>query len=138
MADPLVTVEVPVKVRGVKVTDTFDPKQYKDSVEKRIKPQIEKGLAKIKVQIPKGKKLGAFAVDVNISVKKTDKGVMVIVRTVPSENNNMLGGTEDKATVPVPKDAEIEADDVNLAADTATKGAIKSATSAFAETAKEP
>jgi len=49
----MVTVEVPVKVKGVKVTDAFDSK-YKDSVTKQIKPQIEKALAKIKVQIPKG------------------------------------------------------------------------------------
>ena len=44
----MVTVEVPVKVKGIKVTDAFDPK-YKDSIAKRIKPQLEKALAKIKV-----------------------------------------------------------------------------------------
>jgi len=133
----LVTVEVPVKVKGVKVTDAFDSK-YKDSIGKRIKPQIEKALAKIKVQIPKGKELGAFAVDVSVSVKKTDKGVMVEVRTAPTEDNKLLGGTTDKATVPVPKDAEIEADDVNAAADAATKAAAESATEVFSETAKKP
>jgi hypothetical protein len=136
MAD-LVTVEVPVKVKGVKVTDAFDSK-YKDSVAKRIKPQIEKALAKIKVQIPKGKKLGAFAVDVSVSVKKTDKGVMVEVRTVPSEDNNMLGGTKDGATAPVAKGAEIDAEDVNAAADAATESAADSATEVFTKTAKEP
>lgn len=133
----LVTVEVPVKVKGVKVTDAFDSK-YKDSVLKQIKPQLEKALAKIKVQVPKGKKPGAFAVDVSVSVKKTDKGVMVEVRTAPTEDNNLLGGTKDSATVPVPKGTEIEDDDVSTAADAATKGAVKSATAVFAEKAKEP
>ncbi len=133
----MVTVEVPVKVKGVKVTDAFDSK-YKDSVTKQIKPQIEKALAKIKVQIPKGKKLGAFAVDVSASVKKTDKGVMVEVRMVPSEDNNMLGGTKDSATVPVPKDAKIEDDDVSTAADAAAKGAVKSVTEVISEVAKKP
>jgi hypothetical protein len=133
----MVTVEVPVKVKGVKVTDAFDTK-YKDSVAKQIKPQIEKALAKIKVQIPKGKKLGAFAVDVSASVKKTDKGVMVEVRMVPSEDNNMLGGTTDKATVPIDKGAEIEDDDVSTAADAAAKGAVKSVITVFTKVAKEP
>jgi len=133
----MVTVEVPVKVKGVKVTDAFDPK-YKDSIQKRIKAQIEKALAKIKVQIPKGKKLGAYAVDVSVSVKKTDKGAMVEVRTAPTEDNKMLGGTKDGATVPVPKGTEIEDDDVNMAADAATKAAAESATEVFADKAKEP
>ena len=133
----LVTIEVPVKVKGVKVTDAFDSK-YKDSVAKQIKPQLEKALAKIKVQIPKGKKLGDFAVDVSISVKKTDKGVMVEVRTAPTEDNKMLGGTKDSATVPVPKGTEIEDDDVSTAAEAAAKGAAKSSIEVFSETAKEP
>jgi hypothetical protein len=132
----LVTIEVPVKVKGVKVTDAFDSK-YKDSVEKRIKPQLEKALGKIKVQVPKGKKPGAFAVDVSVSVKRTDKGVMVEVRTAPTEDNKMLGGTKDAATVPLPKDADVEADDVNTAADAATKGATGSAIEVFSETAKD-
>ena len=68
----MVTVEVPVKVKGVKVTDAFDAK-YKDSVQKQVKAQIEKALAKIKVQIPKGKKLGAYAVDVSDSFIPTLK-----------------------------------------------------------------
>jgi hypothetical protein len=133
----MVTVEVPVKVKGVKVTDAFDTK-YKDSVTKQIKPQLEKALAKIKVQIPKGKKLGAFAVDVSASVKKTDKGVMVEVRMVPSEDNNMLGGTTDKATVPIDKGAEIEDDDVSAAAKAAAAGAVESVTTVFSKVAKEP
>src|ERR1051325_6207568 len=133
----LVTVEVPVKVKGVKVSDAFDSK-YKDSIGKRIKPQIEKALAKIKVQIPKGKKLGAYAVDVSVSVKKTDKGVMVEVRTAPTEDNKMLGGTKDSATVPMDKGAEIEDDDVSTAANAATKGAGESASEVIAEKAKEP
>ena len=133
----MVTVEVPVKVKGVKVTDAFDTK-YKDSVTKQIKPQLEKALAKIKVQIPKGKKLGAFAVDVSASVKKTDKGVMVEVRMVPSEDNNMLGGTTDKATVPIDKGAEIENDDVSAAAKAAAAGAVESVTTVFSKVAKEP
>lgn len=85
----LVTIEVPVKVKGVKVTDAFDSK-YKDAVEKRIKPQLEKALAKIKVQVPKGKKPGAFAVDVSVSVKRTDKGVMVEVRTAQPRTTKCL------------------------------------------------
>jgi hypothetical protein len=133
----MVTVEVPVKVKGVKVTDAFDSK-YKDSVTKQIKPKIEKALAKIKVQIPKGKKLGAYAVDVSASVKKTDKGVMVEVRVVPSEDNNMLGGTKDSATMPVPKGAPIKDDDVSDAAEAAADGAIKSATAVFTKVAKDP
>jgi len=133
----LVTVEVPVKVKGVKVTDAFDTK-YKDSVTKQIKPKIEKALAKIKVQIPRGKKLGAFAVDVSASVKKTDKGAMVEVRMVPSENNNMLGGTRDSRTMPVPKGAEIKDDDVSDAADAAAEGAVESVTTVFTKVAKEP
>lgn len=136
MAD-MVTVEVPVKVKGVKVTDAFDSK-YKDSVQKQVKAQIEKALAKIKVQIPKGKKLGAYAVDVSVSVKRTDKGVMVEVRTAPTEDNKMLGGTKDGATVPLDKGAEVEDDDVSTAANAATKAAAKSATEVFAEKAKEP
>lgn len=133
----MVTVEVPVKVKGVKVTDAFDSK-YKDSVAKQIKPQLEKALAKIKVQIPKGTKLGAYAVDVSVSVKRTDKGVMVEVRTAPTEDNKMLGGTKDAATVPLAKDAEVEDDDVKAAAEAAAKGAAGSATEVFADKAKEP
>jgi hypothetical protein len=133
----LVTVTVPVKVKAVKVTDSFDPK-YKDSVTKRIKARIEKALAKIEVQTPKGKKLGAFAVDVSASVKRTDKGVLVEVRMVPTENNNMLGGTKDGRMMPMPKGAEVKDADVSEPADAAADAAVESVTKVFSKVAERP
>ena len=61
-----------------------------------------------------------------------------VSRVVPSEDNNMLGGTKDSATMPVPKGTEIKDDDVSDAAETAANGAIKSATAVFTTVAKEP
>src|SRR5262245_58665964 len=133
----LVTVQVPVKVKGVKVTDSFDPK-YKDKVTKQIKARIEKALAKIEVKTPKGKKLGAFAVDVSASVKRTDKGVLVEVWRLPRENDNNLGGTKDGRMMTMPKDAEVKDDDVSEPADAAADAAVESVTKVFSKVAEKP
>ena len=134
---PDVTVEVPVKVKGVSVKDSFDPK-YKTSVPKDIKPQIEKALAKIKLQIPKGKQLGALAVDVNVSVKRTDKGLTLEVRLVPSEDNKMLGGASGEGSIALEKDEKVEDGDVTAAAKAAADEGVKSVIKVFSEKAKKP
>ena|ERR1043165_2672580 len=134
----MVTVEVPVKVKGVSVKEVKDvDSKYKDSTSKLIKPLLEKGLAKIKVQIPKGKKLGAYAVDVNVSIKRTDKGVNVKVNVVPSEDNKMLGGASGEATVQLDKGAEPDDGDIKAAAEAATKDAIETVITVFKTKAKE-
>jgi hypothetical protein len=134
----MVTVEVPVKVKNVTVKDIKDvDAKYKTSVPKQIKPQIEKGLAKIKVQIPKGKKLGAYAVDVSVSIKRTDKGVNVKVNMVPSEDNKMLGGASGEATVQLEKGADPDDGDVSAAAEAAAKEAVETVITVFKTKAKE-
>ena len=128
----IVTVEVPVKVKNVTVSSIKDvDAKYKASVPKLIKPQIEKGLAKIKLQIPKDKKLGALAVDVAVAIKRTDKGVNVKVSMIPSEDNKMLGGASGEATVPLDKGADPDDGDVNAAAKAAADTAIDSVITVF-------
>jgi len=135
----MVTVEVPVKVKNVTVNSIKDvDAKYKTSVPKQIKPQLEKGLAKIKVQIPKGKTLGSYAVDVSVAIKRTDKGVYVKVDTVPTENNKILATTASgDATVQLDKGADPDDGDVSGAAQAAAKGAIESAITVFKTKAKE-
>jgi len=128
----MVTVEVPVKVKNVTVNSIKDvDAKYKTSVPKLIKPQIEKGLAKIKLQIPKDKKLGALAVDVAVAIKRTDKGVNVKVSMVPSEDNKMLGGANGEATAELDKGADPDDGDVNAAAQGAADAAIDGVKTVF-------
>jgi hypothetical protein len=133
-----VTVEVPVKVKNVTVSSikNVDAK-YKASAPKQIKPQIEKGLAKIKLQIPKDKELGALAVDVAVAITRTDKGVNVKVSMVPSEDNKMLGGASGEATVPLDKGADPDDGDVKAAAEAAADTAIDSVKKVFAAKLKD-
>jgi hypothetical protein len=134
----MVTIEVPVKVKNVSIKEVKDvDSKYKTSVPKQVKPQIEKGLAKIKVQIPKGKNLGAYAVDVTVSIKRTDKGVYVKVDMVPSEDNKMLGGASGEATVQLDKGTDPDDGDVNAAAQAAAKEAIDTVITVFKTKAKE-
>ena len=134
----MVTVEVPVKVKNVTVSSIKDvDAKYKASVPKQIKPQIEKGLAKIKLQIPKGKKLGALAVDVAVAISRTDKGLYVKVSMVPSEDNKMLGGASGEATVPLDKGAAPDDGDVKAAAEAAADTAIDSVKKVFTTKLKE-
>jgi hypothetical protein len=134
----MVTVEVPVKVKNVTVNSIKDvDAKYKTSVPKQINPQIEKGLGKIKVQIPKDKKLGALAVDVSVAIKRTDKGVNVKVSMVPSEDNKILGGASGEATVQLDKGATPDDGDVSAAAEAATKEAIDTVITVFKTKAKE-
>src|SRR6476661_8397738 len=107
MPPKMVTVEVPVKVKDVTVTEIKDvDSKYKDSVQKQIKAQLEKGLAKIKVEIPNGKKLGALAVEVGVSIKRTDQGLYVNFDMAPSEGNFMMGRVQAHGTLPLPKGAD--------------------------------
>ena len=134
----IVTVEVPVKVKNVTVSSIKDvDAKYKASVPKLIKPRIEKGLAKIKLQIPKDKKLGALAVDVAVAITRTDKGLNVKVSMVPSEDNKMLGGASGEATVPLDKGADPDDGDVKAAAEAAADTAIDSVKKVFAAKLKD-
>lgn len=134
----IVTVEVPVKVKNVTVSSikNVDAK-YKASVPKQIRPQIEKGLAKIKLQIPKDKELGALAVDVAVAIARTDKGLNVKVSMIPSEDNKMLGGASGEATVPLDKGAAPDDGDVKAAAEAAADTAIDSVKKVFAAKLKD-
>jgi hypothetical protein len=134
----MVTVDVPVKVKDVSVSEIKNvDSKYKDSVPKLIKPLFETGLAKIKVEIPNGKKLGALAVEVGISINRTDKGLYLSLEIAPSEGNFMLGRVHTGTTVPLDKGVDPDDGDVKAAGLDAAKKGIAATIAGFKIQAKK-